>query len=73
MNPPPAQLRQKKAYPLDQDLESRIANCELAARMQLEAMKVADISNESAATLVESGVRFVEAAAAVTPPRSGAG
>ena len=41
---------QKKAYPLDQDLESRIANYELAARMQLEAMKVADISNETAAT-----------------------
>lgn len=41
---------QKKAYPLDQDLESRIANYELAARMQLEAMKVADISNESEAT-----------------------
>ena len=29
--------RQKKSYPLDQDLESRIANYELAARMQLEA------------------------------------
>ena len=41
---------QKKNYPLDQDLEARIANYELAARMQLEAMKVADISNESAAT-----------------------
>jgi hypothetical protein len=42
--------RQKQAYPLDQDLESRIANYELAARMQLEAMKVADLSKESAAT-----------------------
>jgi hypothetical protein len=41
---------QKRAYPLDQDLESRIANYELAARMQMEAMKVADISNESEAT-----------------------
>jgi len=41
---------QKKAYPLDQDLEARIANYELSARMQIEAMKVADISNESAAT-----------------------
>src|SRR3954466_3310243 len=40
----------KKQYPLDQDLESRIANYELAARMQLEALKVADISNESEAT-----------------------
>jgi len=41
---------QKGPYPLDQELESRIANYELAARMQLEAMKVADISNESDAT-----------------------
>ena len=41
---------QKRAYPLDQDLEARIANYELSARMQIEAMKVADISNESAAT-----------------------
>ena len=30
---------QKKAYPLDQDLESRIANYELAARMQVEALE----------------------------------
>jgi len=42
--------RQKQAYPLDQDLEARIANYELAARMQIEAMKVADLSQESAAT-----------------------
>ena len=41
---------QKKRYPLDQDLESRIANYELAARMQLEAMRVADFSQETAAT-----------------------
>ncbi len=41
---------QKKTYPLDQELEARIANYELAARMQMEAMRVADISNESAAT-----------------------
>src|SRR6202171_4792598 len=41
---------QKKAYPLDQDLESRIANYELAARMQLEAVKVADLDEESEAT-----------------------
>ncbi len=41
---------QNAAYPLDHDLESRIANYELAARMQLEAMKVADISQESEAT-----------------------
>lgn len=42
--------RQKQHFPLDHDLESRIANYELAARMQMEAMKVADISNESAGT-----------------------
>ncbi len=42
--------KHKRAYPLDQDLEARIANYELAARMQMEAMKVADISNESEAT-----------------------
>src|SRR6202795_2396087 len=41
---------QNKAYPLDQDLESRIANYELAARMQVEALKVADLSEESEAT-----------------------
>ena len=41
---------QKAPYPLDQELEARIANYELAARMQLEAMRVADISNESEAT-----------------------
>ena len=34
---------QKTAYPLDQELESRIANYELAARMQVEALKVADL------------------------------
>jgi hypothetical protein len=42
--------KHKKQYPLDQDLEARIANYELAARMQMEAMKVADLSNESEAT-----------------------
>jgi uncharacterized protein (DUF1501 family) len=41
---------QKTSYPLDHDLESRIANYELAARMQMEAMKVADLSKESDAT-----------------------
>src|SRR6476646_8563504 len=40
----------KKMYPLDQDLESRIANYELAARMQVEALKVADLDQESEAT-----------------------
>jgi hypothetical protein len=48
--------RQKQAYPLDQDLESRIANYELAARMQMEALKVADISNETEATRQMYGV-----------------
>src|SRR5499427_3581409 len=41
---------QKAPYPLDQDLESRIANYELAARMQVEALKAADLSGESEAT-----------------------
>jgi hypothetical protein len=41
---------QKAAHPLDQDLESRIANYELAARMQVEALKVADLAGESEAT-----------------------
>ncbi len=40
----------QKDYPLDPDFESRIANYELAARMQLEASEVADISKESKAT-----------------------
>lgn len=42
--------QQKVVYPLDQELESRIANYELAARMQLEALKVADLDQESEAT-----------------------
>ncbi len=41
---------QKASHPLDQDLEARIANYELAARMQLEALRVADLSSESEAT-----------------------
>src|SRR5215467_15555182 len=41
---------QKKAYPLDQDLESRIMNYELAARMQVEALKVANLDEETQAT-----------------------
>src|ERR1700730_909294 len=41
---------QKLAYPLDKDLESRIMNYELAARMQLEALRVADLDQESEAT-----------------------
>src|SRR5260370_12552615 len=41
---------QKAAHPLDHDLESRIANYDLAARMQVEALKAADLSGESEAT-----------------------
>jgi hypothetical protein len=41
---------QKAQHPLDQDLEARISNYELAARMQVEAMRVADLSSESEAT-----------------------
>jgi uncharacterized protein (DUF1501 family) len=41
---------QKAHHPMDQDLEARIANYELAARMQVEAMRVADLSAESEAT-----------------------
>src|SRR5579864_4419700 len=41
---------QKTMYPLDQELESRITNYELAARMQVEALKVADLSEETEAT-----------------------
>ena len=41
---------QKVGHPLDQDLEARTANYELAARMQLEALRVADLTAESPAT-----------------------
>lgn len=40
----------QRDYPHDSDLETRILNYELAARMQLAAGQVLDISNESAAT-----------------------
>ncbi len=43
-------IQKGSAYALDQDLESRIANYELAARMQVEALRVADIDQESEAT-----------------------
>lgn len=46
----------KEQYPLDQELESRIANYELAARMQMEALKVSDFAGESAATLNLYGI-----------------
>lgn len=37
---------QRRERPLDQDLEARIANYELAAKMQVEALRVADIASE---------------------------
>lgn len=40
----------KAKYPLDTDLEARIRNYELAAKMQLSASTVLDLSKESAAT-----------------------
>ncbi len=43
-------LEQKAHHPQDQDLEARISNYELAARMQVEAMRVADLSGETEAT-----------------------
>ena len=49
-------LENKTRYPLDQDLESRIANYELAARMQVEALKVADLGQETEATRKLYGV-----------------
>jgi hypothetical protein len=43
------------AHPDDTDLAARIAAYELAGRMQLSAPRVADLSNESASTLVSYG------------------
>jgi hypothetical protein len=40
----------RSGYPLDSDLEARIRNYELAARMQLTASEVLDLSKESEAT-----------------------
>jgi hypothetical protein len=45
-----------QSYVLDQDLESRIANYELAARMQLEALKVSNLDEESQATKDHYGI-----------------
>jgi hypothetical protein len=42
-------------HPGDSDLAARIAAYELAGRMQLSAPRVADLSNESAATLTSYG------------------
>lgn len=47
---------QKMQYPLDQELEARIANYELAARMQVEALRVSDLQSESEATRKLYGV-----------------
>ncbi len=46
----------QQKYPLDPDFETRIANYELAAKMQVSAMDVADISGESDATKALYGV-----------------
>jgi uncharacterized protein DUF1501 len=43
-------VQKKQKYSRDFDLEARIANYELAARMQLAATKVADLSKETDAT-----------------------
>jgi hypothetical protein len=43
-------VQKRRRYANDQELEARIANYELAARMQLAATDVADLSNETAAT-----------------------
>jgi hypothetical protein len=42
--------QKKEHYPLDEDLEARIKNYELAARMQLAATEIADLSKETQAT-----------------------
>jgi hypothetical protein len=41
----------QRQYPADTELEARIRNYELAARMQLKAAEAIDLSRESAATL----------------------
>ena len=43
--------KHREKYPQNSELETRIRNYELAARMQLSARDVLDISNESKATL----------------------
>lgn len=43
-------VQKRQKYSRDLDLEARIANYELAARMQLAATKVADLSSETEAT-----------------------
>lgn len=43
-------VQKQASYPQDAELEARIANYELAARMQLAAATVADLKQESAAT-----------------------
>jgi hypothetical protein len=48
--------RHLQRHPGDNDLSARIASYELAARMQLSAAEVGDLSNESKATLELYGV-----------------
>lgn len=43
-------LQKQKHYPRDADLEARVANFELAARMQLSATDAANLSRETEAT-----------------------
>ena len=43
-------IQKREKYSRDQDLEARIANYELAAKMQLEATQVAELAKESDAT-----------------------
>ena len=47
--------RHLAAHPNDSDLAARIANYELAGKMQLAAAEVADLSNESPATMALYG------------------
>lgn len=48
--------RHRERFPIDSDLETRIRNYELAARMQLNATKVLDLSNETQETLSLYGI-----------------
>ena len=48
--------RHRERYPAETELETRIRNYELAARMQLSATKVLDISDETSETLSLYGI-----------------
>lgn len=56
--------RHQSLHPHDAELDARIRNYELAARMQLEAVEVADLSGESAATRALYGLNSPNAAMA---------